>query len=93
MFYTSFPNFNSTIVRLKVSKLRLTNLSGLIFQFYDSTIKSPNRYRNPLIFFHFNSTIVRLKAMTWTMSSLLKHNFNSTIVRLKANVVVVHVAV
>ena len=53
--------FNSMIVRLKVRSEYRLMVRNLLFQFYDSPIKSLNRDCIILIVACFNSMIVRLK--------------------------------
>ena len=76
-------NFNSTIVRLKVTNvLKLWTIKK--FQFYDSTIKSASMEFATEKYKDFNSTIVRLKATRDQLmtSDILFQFYDSTIKRL-----------
>jgi len=56
----------------------------ITFQFHFGAIKSlaGSNYIYP--FWHFNSTLVRLKGIADTCLTIFLTNFNSTLVRLKA---------
>ncbi len=75
--------FNSTIVRLKVFHSLWKSASSLVFQFYNSSIKSRERRNCDAISSDFNSTIVRLKDHSAISLFNRSIHFNSTIVRLK----------
>ncbi len=57
----SEDDFNSTMVRLKVSsQIRSSCIEG-IFQFHNGSIKSSGLWKEVKLFYYFNSTMVRLK--------------------------------
>ena len=78
--------FNSTLVQLKVDKMRFSAMFHVSFNstlvqlkaFYDASILS-NRIC-------FNSTLVQLKALNKVQSMIHQRSFNSTLVQLKVNI-------
>ena len=75
-------HFNSTMVRLKVAKMRIKPYF-ITFQFHYGTIKSFDRFVIMNTEFYFNSTMVRLKVAYPTIGAVPVLYFNSTMVRLK----------
>ena len=73
------------IVRLKVNSCQIEKMVIIMFQFYDSPIKSWRRFRcGCSLLRRFNSMIVRLKALRKLLPRSPARRFNSMIVRLKA---------
>ena len=77
--------FNSTMVRLKDMKRKITDEQARLFQFHYGSIKSAvvEPISNSPI--SFNSTMVRLKGYAKEIGYMGDTGFNSTMVRLKVN--------
>ena len=75
-------NFNSSMVRLKVSGWCTMHLVSE-FQFQYGAIESVEVLSPPLSLFDFNSSMVRLKEVFNKLFGFIVLNFNSSMVRLK----------
>ncbi len=80
---TAYLYFNSIIVRLKPKDSTFTATAKMLFQFYNSSIKTELLYIARRSNKYFNSIIVRLKPTIPTNYIYSLINFNSIIVRLK----------
>ena len=78
-----YCSFNSTLVQLKASTIKLIPSNLGVFQFYLSSIKSelpPTKCTSPSEFQFYLSSIKRKKSI---VKELKKESFNSTLVQLK----------
>ena len=79
--YTSFQFLNGTI------KWGTNKGAAILFQFLNGAIKGPASVCTFVLFaFHFNSSMVRLKAFCGKGGHIYDFDFNSSMVRLKGEV-------
>ena len=81
----SLSGFNSTLVQLKVTTQKIGDGQVTKFQFYLSSIKSPEQKFTSLRLKGFNSTLVQLKDYASAFEGLEGNCFNSTLVQLKVD--------